>query len=121
MTRQEVEDLISRVSIKIFEIDFNIHVLEDKKYGNRLYIQGEYFAKCNKDPSLESYWYTRKYYLSDHMSSDEIIKTCYVCFEQAVKHEVMECFKVDNKILFNPHINFEELLKVSDKEISRKS
>jgi hypothetical protein len=55
------------------------------------------------------------------MSSDEIIKTCYVCFEQAVKHEVMECFKVDNKILFNPHINFEELLKVSDKEISRKS
>jgi hypothetical protein len=31
----------------------------------------------------------------------------------------MEGFKVDNIILFNPHINFEELLKISDKEITR--
>jgi hypothetical protein len=53
------------------------------------------------------------------MTDDEIIKTSYGAFKAAVEHEVMEGFKVDGIILFNPHVNFEELLKISHKEIKR--
>lgn len=53
------------------------------------------------------------------MTDDEVVKTAYCAFEAAVKHEVMEGFKVDGKILFNPHMNFEALLSISDKEIYR--
>jgi hypothetical protein len=36
-----------------------------------------------------------------------------------VEHEIMEAFKVDGKILFNPHVNYLDLLDVSHKEVSR--
>lgn len=53
------------------------------------------------------------------MTADEIVKTVYAAFEAAIKHEVMEGFKVDGIVLFNPHVDFEELLKISHKEIQR--
>lgn len=84
----------------------------------RVFIQLEYYAKCTKTGEEDS-WRGRKWYLSEHMTDDEIIKTCYCAFEAAVKHEIMEGFKVDGKILFNPHINFEELLLITNKEVKR--
>jgi hypothetical protein len=54
------------------------------------------------------------------MSDDEIVKTCFTALEQAIKHEVMEGFKVDGIVLFNPHVNYTELLKISNREITRK-
>jgi hypothetical protein len=111
--------LMKRIRIEILNTPFVLDLATDKTYGDRLYIQGSYRARCNKDFTVVDNWKTRKYYLSEHMTDDEIVKTCYVCFEQAMKHEIMECFKVDGKSLFNPHINFEELLKISDKEVSR--
>lgn len=54
------------------------------------------------------------------MTDDEIVKTAWCAFEAAVKHEIMEGFKVDGKILFNPHLNFEALLSISHLEVKRK-
>lgn len=53
------------------------------------------------------------------MTDDEIIKRAWVCYEMAVKHEVMESFKVDGLRLFNPHTPFQALLKVSTTEVKR--
>lgn len=53
------------------------------------------------------------------MKDDEIVKRAYVACEAAVRHEIMEGFKVDGIVLFNPHVNFEELLKVSHMEVKR--
>lgn len=126
---KRVQLLLSRVNLKCLEKTFNIIIKHDDKYtqnfvGNeqygRIYIQLEYNSSCNKDGDND-YWKGRKWYLSEHMTDDEIIKTCYAAFEACVKHEIMEGFKVDGKMLFNPHINFEELLLISDKEITRTS
>lgn len=124
-----VTTLLSRVNLTCLEKKFNILVKYDDKFTyidnttgdkvGRIYIQLEYNSACNKGEEND-YWKGRKWYLSEHMTDDEIIKTCYVAFEACVKHEIMEGFKVDGKILFNPHINFEELLNISDKEITRK-
>lgn len=53
------------------------------------------------------------------MTEDEIVKRAYVAFEAAVKHEVMENFKFDGVIVFNPHVNFRKLLEVSPHEVRR--
>jgi len=130
---ERVQQLLSRVKLNCLEKEFNILIKYDDKYttlisnfpstqpkvyDGRVYIQLEYNSSCNKDTD-QDYWKGRKWYLSKHMTDDEIIKTCYAAFEACVKHEIMEGFKVDGKMLFNPHINFEALLSISDKEITR--
>lgn len=129
--KNKVERLLERVSLSCLDKQFSIRIEYDRKskfdedYNPdamfmypRVFIQLEYYAKCTKTGKEDS-WRGRKWYLSEHMTDDEIIKTCYCAFEAAVKHEIMEGFKVDGKILFNPHINFEELLLITNKEVKR--
>lgn len=133
MNYGEVKMLLDRIDAPyLFGVRFNINLKYDKKYSHtvivgrkqematigRVYIQISYKAECNKSGEREV-WYGRKWYLSDHMTKDEVVKTAFLAFKQAVEHEVMESFKVDGKILFNPHVSFESLLKISDEEIRR--
>jgi hypothetical protein len=102
----------------LFGKTFRIIVREDNIHGGRIYLQVAYISPCTHSGE-EMEWKGRKWYLSEFMTDDEIIKTSYGAFKAAVEHEVMEGFKVDGIILFNPHVNFEELLKISHKEIKR--
>lgn len=114
-----VKKITNRVSMSIFGATFSIRVEHDNEYENgRVFLQVIYNAPCTKTGKV-SEWHGRKFYLSKYMTDDEIVKTAYVAFEAAVKHEIMEGFKVDGIILFNPHINFEELLAVSHREVQR--
>lgn len=127
---ERVRDLLKRVSLSCLEKKFDVLIKYDMTYHKflssfpvgapraRVFIQLQYSSKCNKGGEQEE-WRGRKWYLSEHMTDDEIVKTCYTAFKTCVEHEVMEGFQVDGKILFNPHLNFEELLKISDKEIKR--
>lgn len=123
MTRQYIKELISRISMKLFGITFYIDVYEDERFHNSLgqgrkYLQIFYLAHCNKTGRFER-WTGRKWYLSDFMTDDEVIKTAWCAYEAVVKHEILETFLVDGKRLFNPHVNYEELLEISDKEVRR--
>ena len=114
-----VKELVSHITMNVFGTNFKLLVCEDKKnIGGRIYLQVDYEAPCTKTNNLES-WKGRKWYLSEFMTDDEIVKTAYCAFQAAVTHEIMEGFKFDNVIVFNPHINFRELLKVSHLEIKR--
>ncbi len=116
----EINALIKRLELQVFGVVFKVRCEVDNKYDDsgRVFIQIVYNAKCNKSNEVQE-WHGRKYYLSEHMTEDEVVKTAYSAFEASVKHETMEGFKVDGVVLFNPHVNFEELLKVSNKEIKR--
>ena len=116
--KEKVLQLVSRISLTCLDKPFTILVETDKRGGDRIYLQVQYESKCTKTGKLDT-WKGRKWYLSEFMTDDEVVKTAYCAFEAAVKHEVMEGFKVDGKILFNPHMNFEALLSISDKEIYR--
>jgi hypothetical protein len=114
-----VKELVSHITMSVFGTNFKLLVCEDKvNVGGRIYLQVDYEAPCTKTNNLES-WKGRKWYLSEFMTDDEIVKTAYCAFQSAVTHEIMEGFKFDNVIVFNPHINFRELLKVSHLEIKR--
>ncbi len=117
--RSRVHGLCMRVKMMVFQNQINIRVDHDNESEDgRVFVQTYYFDKCRKT-GKPACWYGRKYYLSRHMTDDEIIKTLYVAFEACVRHEVMEGFTVDGKVLFNPHVNYEELLKISDREVCR--
>jgi len=110
---------LSRITMSCLGVVFKIKFERDKEFENgRMYLQVYYECPCTKTGKVGE-WTGRKFYLSKHMTQDEIVKTAYVAFKAAIKHEIMEGFKVDGKILFNPHINFEELLNISHKEITR--
>jgi hypothetical protein len=111
-------EITDRIHFCIFSTSFLISTHVDKKGGDRIYIQVSYLEECKNTGKTEE-WFGRKWYLSEHMLDDEIVKTCYAACKAAVEHEVMESFKVDEITLFNPHINFEELLKISNKEVKR--
>lgn len=116
---ERVRNILKRMTLSVFGMDFTVLFERDKVHLNgRYYIQIEYGAPCTKTGKMEK-WKGRKWYLSEYMTDDEIVKTTWCAFEACVKHELMEGFKVDNIIVFNPHVNFEELLKVSHLEITR--
>lgn len=118
-TIQETRDLLKRIKMSLFGKEFKIRCeVDNKNDGGRLFIQVVYDNACNKT-GVEQEWHGRKYYLSDYMTQDEVVKTCFVAFQACINHEVMEGFTVDNIVLFNPHVNFEELLKISNKEVKR--
>lgn len=116
--KEQIRQIIDRIELTCLDKPFIIRLDQDQKGGDRLFVQIMYISRCVSTGKPEQ-WKGRKYYLSDHMTPDEVVKTVYTAFEQAVKHEVMEGFKVDGKILFNPHINFEEILKISNRTVKR--
>lgn len=96
-----------------------LRVAYDKVHEHgRIFLQVIYLAPCTKTAEVLQ-WRGRKWYLSEYMTEDEIIKTAYAAFEAAVKHEIMEGFKVDGIVLFNPHVDYRELLQISNREIRR--
>lgn len=121
--KEIVDALLARVSTNLFDINFNIECHIDKIYQKdgegRLYLQCSYISRDTDNPNHIQKWGGRKWYLSEFMTNDEIIKTAWCAFEACVKHEIMEAFKVDGIRLFNPHVNFEELLKISNREVKR--
>jgi hypothetical protein len=84
----------------------------------RVFIQIEYDAP-NTKTGEDGSWKGRKWYLSKWMTDDEIVKTAYLAFRTCIEHEVLESFSVDNVRIFNPHVNFEELIKIAHNEIKR--
>lgn len=118
---ENIKIICKRVICDLFEQKFDIRVERDNVYKEkgRIFLQITYKTKCNKSKKMEN-WHGRKFYLSEHMTEDEVIKTLFLGFKLTVEHEVMESFKVDGKILFNPHLNYTELLAMSHKEVSRK-
>lgn len=111
---EKVKEITKRISINFFGSEFKIRVERDnvRPEDGRIFLQVVF-----NFPTQELHG--RKWYLSEFMPDDEIMKTAYGAFKMAVEHEAMEAFKVDGIILFNPHVDFEELLKVSHKEIKR--
>jgi hypothetical protein len=117
-----IKSLLSDISAELFGTQMRFECKRDVKQilGGRIFIQITYGCTDSKGSSSRSKIYKgRKWYLSDHMIEDEVIKTAYLAFEVCVKHEILEGFKVAGQPLFNPHLDYKELLKISNKEVKR--
>lgn len=117
---EKIKSVLDRVSMNVFNMKFKVRVERDNEQpeNGRIFLQIVFEAPCANNRETKE-WHGCKEYLSKHMTNDELIKRAYKAFKAAVDHEVMEAFKVDNITLFNPHVDFEELLKISHKEVKR--
>lgn len=116
--KQKVYNLVKSIKCKVLGHELQVLVLADQIYGERQYIQIVYTDRCHRTGQLKQ-WKGRKWYLSSYMTDDEIVKTAFAACKTVLEHEVMEGFTVNSKAPFNPHINFEALLRVSDDQVSR--
>lgn len=114
-----LKKICSKITMECFGTVFKLKIARDQKHSRgRFYIQVTYEAKCNKTGKLQT-WHGRKWYLSEHMTDDEVVKTAYAAFEATVKHEILEGFQINGIPLFNPHVNYKALLTISNQEVSR--
>lgn len=121
MNLEQVQHLCKDISMLCLgNFSFKLRVERDNKHveDGRVFIQIVYSSTCVKELVWKE-WHGRKFYLSDHMTEDEVIKTAYLAFRLVVEHEVMEGFSVKGKVLFNPHVNYLELLSISQREVKR--
>jgi hypothetical protein len=61
----------------------------------------------------------RKWRVSPYMLDDEIVKTVWLAFEVAVKHELLEGFRFSGELVFNPHTPFSKFVEASRTEVFR--
>lgn len=117
---KRVNDITKKLSATCLGTKFEIEAHVDKRHpeSGRVYLQCAYRFHCNVTGKRQRFT-GRKWYLSEYMTDDEIVKTAYCAYEAAVKHEIMEGFKYDGIILFNPHTHFEALLSVSHQTVNR--
>ena len=117
---ETVRQLVGFVTMDCLGTAFRMRVERDKLHpkDGRIFLQVAYDAPCSKT-GVPAEWKGRKWYLSEFMTDDEVIKTAFVAFESAVKHEILEGFKVNGIPLFNPHANYIALLEASRQEIKR--
>lgn len=95
MTIEEVRELVSRIKYK----DWRFRVMES---GDGFLIQAE-FDDIDHDTGEPAVIRGRKWYVSSFAIADEVVKTCWVAVDMALRHEAMECFMVDGVAPFHPH------------------
>lgn len=103
MTFELLRNTVGRVRFRDWE--FRMGAL-----GDGWFVQVAFDAPCTVTGAVEQQR-GRKYYISPFAIPDEVIKTCWVAIESALKHEAMEDFIVDGVAPFHPHTDIETLIE----------
>lgn len=100
------------------DIPWEIHIKHDQmfkdEHGNgRLYLQIQFDDIDNVTGEGGYRAYCRKWYLSPYMTTQEIVRTCWLAYHGAVMHEAQEKFKYKGKMIYGPHVDPEALVAVA--------
>jgi hypothetical protein len=87
---------------------------------NRWYFQWEWDAMDNAGDNPDYVARTRKYYLSPHMTTTEVVNVMFMAALKGEEHETREIFQyrpsedTDWKSPYNTHIDVESLWEIAD-------
>jgi hypothetical protein len=105
-----IADVLSIVHlIEYLDWDFWVGSLNDDPQGP-LYIQVMFDAWDLKTETSQVQ-YGRKWFISRHSTTSEIVQTALMAVLAAQEHEVREEFRYRGKAVFGPHFDVEELSK----------
>ena len=112
-----VKQTVSRLRAGVPGLEMRYRVERDcqRPVDGRIFVQCVYDAPCTVTGNVKE-WHGRKWYLSDYMTEDEVVKTCYAAFRAAVEHEVLEGFLCDGRRVFNPHTPYPVLMEAAERE-----
>lgn len=98
--------------------NYELHLRRDPGDG-RFFIQIQ-FDDVDHETGEPGYRaYCRKWYLSPHMTTSEVVRTAWKAYEAAVIHEAQETFKYKKAPIYNPHIDVDCLVTASQFRDSR--
>lgn len=106
----EIKTIISRIKYKEWFIDV-------KDSEGRAYLQVSFVAPDIATGEREVQK-GRKWWLSPHMTETEIVTTAFKAVVAAEEHEVRENFRYDDQLIYNPHFNVNDLVKLAKTAIS---
>lgn len=86
--------------------------------GGRVWVQVRFDAPCEKTGKVEEQ-HGRKFFLSEHMTKSELVRTCFMASLAVVEHELREQFKYRGRAVFGPHIDVDALHDAAVKEDRR--
>jgi hypothetical protein len=78
------------------------------------------FEAINNDTGLTELQKCRKWLISKHMTSSEVVLTAWMAVQAAILHEAREHFTYKGKRIFGPHIDVDALASVADTTDARK-
>lgn len=77
------------------------------------YLQIEAEDTCASS-GLPTVWRSRKWLLSPHMTTSELVQTAFKAVLTAVEHEARERFRYRGRTVFCPHFDVEALVTLCD-------
>ena len=116
-----VDNILARITIP-----WELYLLEDKIFtdkndNGRLYLQVQFDNANNANSESTSRTFGQKWYLSPHMTTQEIVKMAWSAYREATLHEASEKFRYKDRMIFGPHIDPESLFNVANDVEIRKS
>lgn len=109
---EKFKEIVSRIEFGNWEFHVGMK-------GKTPYLQIRFYAPNNDTGALELQT-CRKWMLSQHMTTSEVVLTAWKAVQAAVEHEAREQFLYRGKRIFGPHIDVEALVKASRKIDARK-
>lgn len=92
------------ISALLFRIEYKNWKFHLEERADCFTLQIQFLDKCVITGEYEIQ-YCRKWFLSKHMTDNEIIRTAFLAVEIAERHELMEKFQLDGKLINNPHFD----------------
>jgi glucose dehydrogenase len=78
------------------------------------YLQATFKAPCNEAGGVSVRQTTRKWRLSRHMTTSELVQTALKCVLTSLEHEAREQFRYRGAAIFGPHFDVERLVSLCD-------
>lgn len=105
MTLEEVEQILAHVQYR----DWKFRVMAK---GDGFLVQVVFNAPCVDSGRMKEH-HGRKWYVSSHAVSSEVVQCAYVAMQRAVAHEAAEEFTYKGARVFNPHFDVEDLVELA--------
>lgn len=107
MTFEDLQTILKDIHFQDWKF-----IAEEK--GDGFLVQAEFMAADTNHPDTEPVTQkTRKWYISSHATSGEVVKTALLCVLTAHEHEIRELFKYRGIALFHPHSSISALASAS--------
>lgn len=107
MTLQELEAFLARITVAGPFADWCFRWTAEA-CGAGFLIQAT-IRRRDRDTGEFGDGFSRKEYVAPDASESAVFKTAWVVAELTVRHEIMEAFRVDGSIVFDPHRTIAEL------------
>ena len=113
--RDKLRDILSRIKLcNGWQILLRDDTFINENGVSRFYIQIQFDAPDSLSGKNQRQ-YCRKWYLSSHMTKQEVVRTAYKAFQAAVLHEAAEQFLYRDCMIYSPHMDVDALCEISSR------